>query len=207
MDPSNITNCIECGSIVSKSAEECQNRSCGTTHPFGWRCGICGGMARKSECHIHEQPDNIIGLKQTLSYHIICMQELYCGAVPLRCADCDIVLRTPPFESDELCLMRYYRTNSCPRCGCPEPIHKKNCCYCSLPILLAFQTPLVKITGHPSGDSVHEPAHSDCYYRHNPTAVTPAAAATRTGHRSAGCSVAIVLPPIAYCVFRLVVNV
>jgi hypothetical protein len=123
----NLRPCIECGHMLSNTADACVN--CGTRNPEGFTCGVCGIKAKRSE---------VVTYGSSWSYHVTCERSvLTFPRKELNCSDCHNVIG----ELKEEYLDKSKRT--CKHCGSHRvflfqgmPVEEvSKCSNCYLPII------------------------------------------------------------------------
>jgi hypothetical protein len=127
--------CVECGNLLSKSAEKCPKCEC--RYPWGVDCKICGGRLKMSEAVDTEGTRQSMTSHVWFAYHVDCYRKVMPHErVQIPCPDCQSptsrLLRTPNLVKEAKA--------PCPNCGRPNPfkIRGELCLHCGLPIIEAL---------------------------------------------------------------------
>lgn len=119
-----ITPCIECGSMISSSAQQCPK--CKAKEPHGVRCQVCGKQLKHKNAICGGEYNQYF-------YHIECINMVLSIPKDLNCPDCKTSLGflTP------LLIEKKRLLPPCPQCGA-NPILGRTffteCNVCRLPI-------------------------------------------------------------------------
>jgi hypothetical protein len=118
----NLTPCIECGSMISSSAEQCPK--CRVTEPHGVRCLVCSKQLKRKDATCLSNDWH--------TYHIDCINMVLSIPKGLSCPDCGVSLA---FLSP--LVIAKDRLPPCPQCGTTKILGRSfytKCAVCYLPI-------------------------------------------------------------------------
>ncbi len=129
MNPQNLTNCVDCGGVINRSASQCPH--CRSISPHGTRCRLCRQIIRKPGAPI--LPDRVYCSGS-------CFETLYTIPEDIKCPDCGQIPVDLSYRPSAAPDTKF----SPPRCrGCdhPNPLNAaaRMCKGCNLPIFKSFQ--------------------------------------------------------------------